>query len=61
LTIAESDNFFASPVDTVSTSFHLEPAFNGISDAPTVEKAWKIYDLRKPSHIKTHDETESYL
>ena len=45
----------------MSTSFHLEPAFNGISDAPTVEKAWKIYDLRKFSYTKTRDEAESLL
>lgn len=36
-------------------------AIKGISDAPTVEKTWKIYDLQKSSHIKTQDEAESLL
>ena len=53
LTKANPDNCSASSVDTVSTSFHLEPAFSGISDAPTVEKAWKIYDLRKFPYTKS--------
>lgn len=39
----------------------LTEAIKGISDAPTVEKAWKIYDLQKSSHIKTQDEAESLL
>ncbi|GAB7336033.1 hypothetical protein MBLNU13_g08851t2 [Cladosporium sp. NU13] len=39
----------------LSTSFHLEPAFNGIGDAPTVEKAWKIYDL--PGYVQLEGQT----